>query len=231
MNQVQKVGIKLSRSQKLMESKIDEIIEEHRFTEVEQWTVFLFTLISAASLIAVIVALVNTHGMERAGDIVFTAVAAISFIIYRACIAFRIDSAEAAQYVFLPSDSWHKMSNIFMLIEYCSLIIFLSKIPREKEGYFLAMGTAIVIILQEKDSFTYMYALIPLIFNNLVLIFSTFIYESAGTFNTQMVVHGALWYVISCIGFIFTFDDSLDYYFLFDDLFMVSTAFSLFYSW
>ena len=58
------------------------------------------------------------------------------------------------------------------------------------------------------------------------------IYESAGgTFNSEMVVHGALWYVISCIGFMLTFSESLDYYFLFDDFFMVSTAFSLFYSW
>ena len=95
MNQKQIVGIKLSRSRKV-ESISDEIIQEHRFTEVEQWTVFLFTLISACSLIAVIVALVKAHKLERAGDIVFTAVAAISFIIYRACLAFRIDSAEAA---------------------------------------------------------------------------------------------------------------------------------------
>ena len=76
-------------------------------------------------------------------------------MIYRACLAFGINSEEAAQYVFLPADSWHKLSNIFMLIEYCSLIIFLSKIPKQKEGYFFAMGTAIVIILQEKDSFSY----------------------------------------------------------------------------
>ena len=52
-----------------------------------------------------------------------------------------------------------------------------------------------------------------------------------GTFNTEMVIHGALWYVISVIGFVFTFSETMDYYFLFDDLFMVSTAFSLFYSW
>ena len=57
------------------------------------------------------------------------------------------------------------------------------------------------------------------------------IYESSATFNTEMVILGALWYVISVIGFVFTFSEELDYYFLFDDLFMVSTAFSLFYSW
>ena len=129
-----------------MDSKTNEIIFEHQFTEVEQWTVFIFTLISACSLIAVIVALAKTHN-DRGADIVLTAVTAVCFLIYRACLAFGIPSEYAAQYVFLPADSWHKLSNIFMLIEYCSLIIFLSQIPKEKEGYFMALGTAIVIIL------------------------------------------------------------------------------------
>ena len=94
-----------------------------------------------------------------------------------------------------------------MLIEYCSVIIFMAKIPKKKEGYFLAFGTAIVIILQEKDSFSYQYALFPLIFNNLILYFATVIYESSATFNTEMVIHGALWYVISVIGFVCTFSE------------------------
>ena len=57
------------------------------------------------------------------------------------------------------------------------------------------------------------------------------IYANAGSLNSEMVVQGALWYIISCIGFVCTFSYTLDYYFLFDDLFLVSTAFSLFYSW
>ena len=190
----------------------------------------MFTLISACSLIAVIVALARTHP-DRGSDIVLCAATGICFVVYRACIAFGIQSDDAVQYVFLPADSWHKLSNIFMLIEYCSVIIFLAKIPKKKEGYFLAFGTAIVIILQEKDSFSYQYALFPLILNNLILYFSTALYDTVGTFNTEMVIHGALWYVISVIGFVFTFSETMDYYFLFDDLFMVSTAFSLFYSW
>ena len=46
-----------------------------------------------------------------------------------------------------------------------------------------------------------------------------------------MVIWGAFWYVVSCVGFLLTFSESLDYYFIFDDLFMISTAFSMFYSW
>jgi len=46
-----------------------------------------------------------------------------------------------------------------------------------------------------------------------------------------MVAYGALWYLVSVVGFLLTFSENLDYYFFFDDLFMVSTAFSMFYSW
>ena len=46
-----------------------------------------------------------------------------------------------------------------------------------------------------------------------------------------MVVNGAFWYIVSCFGFLLTFSETLDYYFIFDDLFMISTAFSMFYSW
>ena len=84
-----------------------------------------------------------------------TIIAAFCFLVYRACLAFQIDNIQSQTYVFLPSDSWHKLSNIFMLIEYCSLIVYLSRIPKEKAGYVIAMGTGIIIILQEKDSFSY----------------------------------------------------------------------------
>lgn len=57
------------------------------------------------------------------------------------------------------------------------------------------------------------------------------LYDKPGSFNPTMVFYGALWYIVSCIGFLLTFSESLDYYFVFDDLFMVSTAFSMFYSW
>ena len=156
---------------------------------------------------------------------------ALCFLIYRASIAFQLTSVTAPLYVFLPTDSWHKLANIFMLIEYCSLIIFLARVPKELEGYILAMGICIIIVLQEKDSFSYQYALVPLIFNNLILICSSAFFDRPGSFNPTMVMYGAFWYIVSCIGFLLTFSESLDYYFLFDDLFMIATAFSMFYSW
>ena len=118
-----------------------------------------------------------------------------------------------------------------MLIEYCNLIIYLARLPKEMEGYTLALGISIIIFLQEKDSFSYQYALIPLIFNNMVLICSSALYDKPGSFNPSMVFYGAIWYFVSVLGFLLTFSEALDYYFFFDDLFMISTAFSMFYSW
>ena len=46
-----------------------------------------------------------------------------------------------------------------------------------------------------------------------------------------MAAYGALWYVVSCACLVFINSDVLNYYFFFDDIFMISTAFCLFYSW
>ena len=46
-----------------------------------------------------------------------------------------------------------------------------------------------------------------------------------------MAAYGALWYVVSLACLVFTNSDVLNYYFFFDDIFMISTAFCLFYSW
>ena len=46
-----------------------------------------------------------------------------------------------------------------------------------------------------------------------------------------MVFKSAVWYIISIISSVISNGTSFDFYFFFDDLFMVSTAFSMFYSW
>ena len=46
-----------------------------------------------------------------------------------------------------------------------------------------------------------------------------------------MAAYGALWYVVSLACLVFINSDILNYYFFFDDIFMISTAFCLFYSW
>ena len=46
-----------------------------------------------------------------------------------------------------------------------------------------------------------------------------------------MVFNSAVWYIMSVVSSVISSSTSFDYYFFFDDLFMVSTAFSMFYSW
>jgi len=157
----------------------------------------------------------------------FTGAAAFAFVMYRACLAFDIGESQ----VFLPGDSWHKLSNVFLFIEFASLIIYLAKLPDKKSSYLIALATIIVIFLQEKDSYSYKYALIPLIFNNLTLISSNFIEKGSKEVNPQMVALGGLWYGISFLAFLCSFSTTLDFYFFFDDVSMFATQISSFYSW
>ena len=138
----------------IMSAHTDEIIHHHLFTTTEQWLVFLATLITACSFYSVVVVLWKQHH-QRGMDIVLIKVSALCFLIYRATIAFNLTANVATKIVFLPTDSWHKLSNVFMLIEYCSLIIYLARVPKALEGYILAFGICIIIVLQEKDSFSY----------------------------------------------------------------------------
>ena len=138
---------------------------------------------------------------------------------------------DAVKYVFLSGESWHKLSNIFMLIEYCSLIIFLARIPEKYAGAILSIGTAIILILQEKDSYSYHYAVIPLLFNQMILICSTLFLKHKVTFNRKMVAKAALWYIISIACMVAVYSDMWNYYFFIDDMAMISTAFCIFYSW
>ena len=132
----------------------DEIVRTHNFSFYETWLVFFATLFTACSFYSVIVVLWKLH-KGRGLDIVLIKVSALCFLIYRAAIAFHLTSVKSAQYLFLPTDSWHKLANVFMLIEYCSLIIFLARLSREAASYTLAIGVSIIIVLQEKDSFSY----------------------------------------------------------------------------
>lgn len=89
----------------------------------------------------------------------------------------------------------------------------------------------LIIILQEKDSFTFKYALIPLIFNNLLMIISSCLIAKPPYVNSRMVIYGAIWYVISIISFLGAYHKMLDFFYIFDDVFIFSNGMSLFYSW
>lgn len=125
---------------------VDMIIEKHHFTWSEQWLVFLLTFFTACSFLAVVVVLHRLH-RRRGLDIVLIMTSSLCFLIYRGSIAFRITSKDSSDIIFLPIESYHKLANVFMLIEYCSLIIFLSRLPKDYEGYILAFGICIIIFL------------------------------------------------------------------------------------
>jgi hypothetical protein len=46
-----------------------------------------------------------------------------------------------------------------------------------------------------------------------------------------MVLFGVIWYVVSILAFFGSYHKLIDFFFIFDDLFMFSTGLSLFYSW
>ena len=56
--------------------------------------VFLVTIFTASSFLAVMVGLARTHE-DRGKDIVLTGWGALCFLIYRALLAFRINDADA----------------------------------------------------------------------------------------------------------------------------------------
>lgn len=154
-----------------------------------------------------------------------TGTAAFTFFVYRTSLAY------SSEIFFLEGDSWHKLSNIFLLIEYCSLIVYLARVPPKFTGYCLALGISIIVIFQEKDSFNYKYALGPLIFNNIVFISASYLLDHPEDYNMENIRYGGYWYGASFFMFIGTMMERIDYYFVFDDLFLACTCLSLFYSW
>jgi hypothetical protein len=120
-----------------------------------------------------------------------------------------------------------------MLAEFCSLTIYLARIPDMFVNYFFGFGLLIIIVLQEANSFDMKNSVITLILNNTMLFVSNFIFH-AGTplrVNYPMVKRTAIWYFLSIIGFMMRLSPTLDFYLLADDLFMFATGMSLFYSW
>ena len=59
-----------------------------------------------------------------------------------------------------------------LLIQFCSLMIYLARIPKALQGYVLGMGILLIVITEEKDFMSFRYALVPLAFNNGLLFIS-----------------------------------------------------------
>lgn len=89
----------------------------------ERYLIVFLTLISLSSFYPCAYALAKVH-KNRGFDIVFCFSCAMTTTIYKLMLAF--DSTQ----FFIPIDSWHKLSNITLLTQFCSLIIYLARIPK-----------------------------------------------------------------------------------------------------
>ena len=87
----------------------------------------------------------------------------LSFITYRVCCIYNYES------LFLLTDSWHKLSNIFLLIQCAQLIVYLGRLSDQAGSYFVAFSVGLTIVLQEKDSHAYKYSLVTFVVHYTVL--------------------------------------------------------------
>ena len=71
----------------------------------------------------------------------FTTFGMLSFITYRICCIYDLDA------FFLNYDSWHKLSNIFLLIQCAQLIVYLGRLSDEVASYFVAFSIGCTIVL------------------------------------------------------------------------------------
>jgi hypothetical protein len=196
--------------------------------KLELVLVILCSFIAVTSLILVIVVLFQLHS-KRGIDMVFTGATAICFICYRCCLTFKLYNQE----LYLNGDSWHKLTNIFMLAEFAAMAIYLGRISEQYKGLLQGLAMTFIILLQEENSFSLKNAVYIIIMNNTILIGANFLLTSdtPTRVNIDMVQRTAFWYVVSIVGFLVTLDKTLDFYLLGDDLFVFSTGMSLFYSW
>lgn len=137
------VQLDVSAQQTFFEKELlnntQDIIKSRQFSLIQSIMILFFTTLTTLSFVPIIIVLVRLH-KRRGQDIVLTVVAALSFFVYRTSVGFN------APDFFLEGDSWHKLQQIFLLIEYCSLIIYLANVPPKWQGYCLATGISIIVI-------------------------------------------------------------------------------------
>ncbi len=96
---------------------------------------------------------------------------AISQVCFKVCLAFH-DNEQIDGWLLLNEDGWHKILNIFMLVQFCSLAIYLGRVNQEFYGQILGVGVIIILVSQERDFLSFKCTLIPVIYNNSVLVIS-----------------------------------------------------------
>lgn len=79
---------------------------------------------------------------------------------------------------FIPLSNWHKLINVLLLIEQCSLVLYLGRtsksITQETEGFMFGVNLIMILVFQEKDAVhgEIKYSIIPLLLNNAYMVYS-----------------------------------------------------------
>lgn len=79
-------------------------------------------------------------------------------------------------FIFIPLSSWHKLVNTFLLIEQCSLVLFLGQlsgtISGEIEAMLFGVNILLILIMQERDQVhgEIKWSILPLALNNTYMI-------------------------------------------------------------
>lgn len=99
---------------------------------------------------------------------------------------FLAEQKSLERYSFIPLRNWHKLVNIFLLIEQCSLVLYLGNIQKDIENTLFGINLVLILVLQEKDEVKgeIKYSILPLVLNNTYMFLSNInTYFSSNTSN------------------------------------------------
>lgn len=160
-------------------------------------------------------------------------------------------------YSFIPLTNWHKLINVFLLIEQCSVVLYLGRvsnsISQSTEQTMFGFNIILILIMQEKDSVhgEIKYSLIPILMNNCYIIYQNLAQlkeiviaggEGRGSqVHRESVIYSIGWYVLSWVGYLLMerYNQGLELssskemfqFSICETLFLVSMAMGFFYSW
>lgn len=184
----------------------------------------LLCLVSVASFWPVVYFLKRQEGFKM-GSSMFNQVMLYAIMAMTVC-HFLAEQKSLEAYSFIPLRNWHKLINVFLLIQQCSVVLFLGELPKHVESTLFSLNLILILIMQEKDEVKgeIKYSMIPLGLNNLYLLLTNLKnYSKAGNqeggisitspsspsssqinyfvVNKAKVAYGMMWYAGSLIGY------------------------------
>jgi hypothetical protein len=116
------------------------------------------------------------------------------------------------QWSFIPLKNWHKLINVMLLIEQCSVVLYMGRvsnsISKDLEDTLFGINLILVLIMQEKDQVygEIKYSLLPVILNNCYVIYSNIssvktMVETANTVNREAAIYSIGLYFMSWGGY------------------------------